>query len=103
MEHKKENPLLAAFKSTELGKKKRGADDDQLNIAAAPIHLSGDSGAKVSASVMSHWVNDKPPMDTLTVADRDRKRKKGMLDEGEKPKDDSLGKKDDDNKQQGHE
>ena len=52
---------------------------------------------------MSHWVNDKPPMDTLTVADRDRKRKKGMLDEGEKPKDDSLGKKDDDNKQQGHE
>ena len=110
MEHKKENPLLAAFKSTELGKKKRGADDDQLNIAAAPIHLSGDSGAKVSAqaaqsaaSVMSHWVNDKPPIDTLTVADRDRKRKKGMLDEGEKPKDDSLGKKDDDNKQQGHE
>ncbi len=114
LEHKKdpkENPFLTAFKATELGKKKRGADDDQLNIAAAPIHLGGDSSSKVSqqaaqsaASVMSHWANDQPPIDTLTVADRDRKRKKGMLDPGEKPKDDKLGKQEkDDGKQQGHE
>jgi hypothetical protein len=113
LEHKKdpkENPFLSAFKSTELGKKKRGADDDQLNIAAAPIHLGGDSSSKVSeqaaqsaASVMSHWASDKPPIDTLTVADRDRKRKKGMLDPGEKPHDDKQGKQDDGGKQQGHE
>ncbi len=112
-EHKKdskENPFLAAFKGTDLGKKKRGADDDQLNIAAAPIHLGGESSSKVSAnaamsaaSVMSHWANDKPPIDTMTVADRARKRMKGGLDEGEKPKDDKLGKQDDGGKQQGHE
>ncbi len=107
----KENPFLNAFKAIEGGKKKRGSDDDQLNIATAPIHLGGDSSSKVSdqaaksaASVMSHWANDKPPIDTLTVADRDRKRKKGMLDMGEKPQDDKLGKADkDDSKQQGHE
>jgi len=114
LEHKKdpkENPFLSAFKAIEGGKKKRGGDDDQLNIATAPIHLGGDSSAKVSdqaaqsaASVMSHWASDKPPIDTMTGADRDRKRKKGMLDVGEKPQDDKMGKQDKDGgKQQGHE
>lgn len=51
---------------------------------------------------MSHWASDKPPIDTLTVADRARKRGKGGLDDGEKPKDDKLGKQDDGGKQQGH-
>ena len=40
--------------------------------------------AQSAASVMSHWASDQPPIDTLTVADRDRKAQKRHARRGRK-------------------
>ena len=81
---------------------KRGSDDDQLNIARRPGFIWAgtlqprcpDSAVR-SVGDVSLGERRKPPIDTMTVADRARKRSQSGLDDGRKTQDGKLGNQDD--------